>query len=212
MNFMKDLWNMVCLVGMLFFVGACSNGGAEEPGDIGVSGRAGAGDIFHSRRELSYGDSLQVRVLSWGGEKTGSYLVLLADSLNQHYIGDSFFRQGTLANAWVADLDEDGLPEVGVVLKEAGDLQYGRLSLHELSNDFSLQTRTFPPLPEALGAAYGGNDSIYMQDDKTIVREFRLLDRLDTLSQNSKSRRVLYVFENNQLHLSDSEEINSPEE
>lgn len=204
---MKWIWKAVCLIQLFFLLEACENGSAEESVKEADQRPAVAGDIFHHQKQATYGDSLYIRVLSWGAKETGSYLVLVADSLNQHYIGDSFFRQGALKNIWVDDLDADGMPEVGVVLKQDRDLEYGRLSLHELSDDFTFKTAYFSPLSETLGADYGGGDSIYRRNDRMIVREFHLLDRLDTLSQSNRKRRVLYMLENNQLVVSGIEEL-----
>ncbi len=203
---MKLITEATGLLFILFIFQSCSSGHSEEAERKAASAPAASGKMFHSQKEASYGDSLHIRVLSWGGEETGSYLVLVADSLNKHYIGNSFFRQGVLSNIWVDDLDRDGMPEIGVVLQESENLRYGRLSVHELSPDFTLQSVNFPPLSETLGADYGGRDSVYKRDDKVIVREFHLLDRLDTLSQSSRRRRIFYLYENNQLTLSGSEE------
>ena len=192
---------------VLFLLEACDEQREEEVEEVTDPKSAVAGDIFYNNKQTTYGDSLHIRVLSWGDKVTGSYLVLVADSLNKNYIGDSFFRQGKLANIWVDDLDSDSLPEVGVVLEETNEMRYGRLGIHELSGDFTFKSAYFPPLSEALGADYGGGDSIYRKDDKTIVREFNLLGHLDSLSESSRKRRVFYVFENNLLNVSGSEEI-----
>lgn len=162
--------------------------------------------IFHTQKRLSAGDSLHIRVLSWGGEKLGNYLVLMADSAGPHYVGNSFFRQGKLTHAWVDDLDGDGLSEVGVVVQEQQGSRYGKLRLHELTEGFTFNTINLPQFSETLGADYGGHDTIY-RDQGRVVREFRLLDRADTSMLSSGKRRIVYQLENNQLEIAESENI-----
>lgn len=181
----------------------------EVPEEAGELAENDMEEIFHQQEHLQTGDSLEVKILSWGGKSIGNYLLLMADSAQERYIGDSFFRKGILENSWISDLDEDGWPEVGVVVQETENNGYAKLQLHELRGDFSLRTISFPPLSEALGADYGGHDSIYLQGEQ-IIRDFRLLNRADSLSADTPTsgRRIIYVMENNSLIMAGFEELN----
>lgn len=154
--------------------------------------------VFHQVRALSIGDSLEIRILSWGGKETGSYLVLLADSAGGHFPGSSFYRTGEIQNAWADDLDRDGWPEVAVVLQEQSGRKFTSLKLHELSEGFDFRTITMPALNEAMGSDYGGYDTLY-RSGEDIIREFSLLNRADSTAENKERRQIIYHFENDQL-------------
>ncbi|WP_017730530.1 hypothetical protein [Nafulsella turpanensis] len=191
---------------LLASLSSCNESGApEETIELAENKKE---EIFHQQEHLETGDSLEVKILSWGGKSIGSYLLLMADSARQRYIGDSFFRKGTLENSWISDLDEDGWPEVGVVVQEKENNGYAKLQLHELTGDFSIRTINLPPLSEALGADYGGHDSIYLKGGR-IVRDFRRLNRADSLPANMPpaGRRVVYDMENNSLVIAEFEEL-----
>ena len=194
-------------MGSFVLLSSCGNG-TEAPEDKIEQEVSSTEEIFHQQKDLTAGDSLEVKILSWGGKSIGSYLLLMADSAQERYIGDSFFRKGMLENTWISDLDEDGWPEVGVVVQETENNGYANLQLHELKGDFSLRTISFPPLSEALGADYGGNDSIYVNNGQ-VVREFSLLNRADSSSMDAPlaGRRIRYVMENNTLIMADFEEL-----
>lgn len=192
-----------------FFAMACNSSSAQndEAGQKeAIAAATKASDpLFFHQKELVFGDSLHIRVLSWGAEERGNYLVLMADSVQQHYIGNSFFREGILKDAWVTDLDGDGQPEVSVVLQGTGANRYGKLYVHELKQDFSINSVSFPQFSEALGAQYGGHDSLYLEDDR-IVREFRIRNLADTAA-DSRYRRIHYAYENEQLEVDSSEDF-----
>lgn len=202
---MDWIWKLgLSLILSGFVLQACNNGNTTPRREAEVEKEERA--IFHQEKALSLGDSLHIRVLSWGGVEIGNYLVLLADSAGGHYVGSSFVRNGQLQNAWVDDLDKDGLPEVGVIVQKQDGRKYGSLRLHELTKGFDYQTIILPPLSETLGADYGGYDSLY-RGSEGIIREFSLLDGTDTMAENSGRRRILYHVENNQLVVGKSEEL-----
>lgn len=188
----------------LFVLESCSNGNSAPVHEIDDQEEAVSNPIFHQERALTVGDSLHIRVLSWGAKESGNYLVLLADSANGHYIGDSFFRNGKIKNTWADDLDKDGWPEIAVIVQQQEEREYTSLKLHELTEGFTYATIPLPPLNETLGADYGGFDTLY-RDGKGIVREFSLLDRADSTAQNKNRRRIMYQVENNQLVMGESE-------
>lgn len=160
-------------------------------------------EIFHQQKSLQAGDSLQIRLLSWGGESVGNYLLLLADTGQSRYLGNSFFRKGQIQSAWVDDLDRDSLPEVAVVLQEQTGEKYGRVFLHELTEPFSFSTMGLPQLSETIAATYGGHDSIYTQEDR-IIQEFRIRNLADSLAGR---QRVVYALENNALVVVETEKL-----
>lgn len=204
------MWNKVrtvfcLLLGIL--LAACEGSQSEVEATQPVSRVEEAQQsIFHQQKDLQAGDSLQVRLLSWGGEAVGNYLLLFADSAQERYHGNSFFRKGKVQDAWVDDLDGDQLPEVGVVLQEQSGDKYGRLILHELAMPFHLSTITLPQLSETIAATYGGHDSIYLQNGR-IIQEFRIRNLADTLSSRQARQRVIYALENNSLSVVEAEEI-----
>lgn len=205
------MWNKVktgsfLLLGILLT--ACGGGGSgEEENRAEPQPEEGKQELFHQQKSLQAGDSLQIRLLSWGGETVGNYLLLFADSAQERYHGNSFFRKGKVQAAWVHDLDGDSLPEVGVVLQEQMGDKYGRVILHELAMPFHLSTITLPQLSETIAATYGGHDSIYVQNGQ-LIQEFRIRNRADTLSSTPQARqRVVYTLENNVLRVVETEEI-----
>lgn len=204
------MWNIVKAASCLLLGGvlaACQGNQPEEDQALAVP-RAEEAEpsIFHQQKDLQAGDSLQIRLLSWGGEAVGNYLLLFADSAQERYYGNSFFRKGKVQNAWVDDLDGDRLPEVGVVLQEQAGDKYGRVILHELSMPFHLSTITLPQLSETIAATYGGHDSIYLQNGQ-LIQEFRIRNLADTLSSRQARQRVIYILENNALSVLEAEEI-----
>lgn len=208
------LFQLIWVVIIVFSGLSCNSNAARQEGSWdqqflkngkGVNSFHNEDKIFDQQKTLVFGDSLHIRVLSWGAEKTGNYLVLMADSVRQHYVGNSFFRDGILKDAWVTDLDEDGQPEVSVFVQGAGHDQYGRFFVHELKQDFSFSSVSFPQFSEVLGAEYGGHDSLYIRENR-IVREYRLRNLADTIAA-TQLRRVEYAYENNKLEVADSEDL-----
>lgn len=211
MNWLRKYIEIQFLVMVVsgFFAMACNSSSAQQD-DAGRSKEEAASaeksdQLFHHQKDLVFGDSLHIRVLSWGSKDRGNYLVLMADSVQEHYIGNSFFRDGILKDAWVTDLDEDGQPEVSVVLQGTGANRYGKFFVHELKQDFSISSVTLPQFSEALGAQYGGHDSLYLEDDR-IVREFRIRNLADTAT-DLRYRRIHYAYENKQLEVDSSEDF-----
>lgn len=210
MNWVKDkiLYQTVSLLITGLLMTACNSSSAQQEDKVhkDTAGTAASTDqLFHQQKDLVFGDSLHIRVLSWGGREQGSYLVLMADSTAGHYVGDSFFRNGILRDAWVTDLDGDGQPEVSVVLQGTDVNRYGKLYVHELQQDFSLSSVTVPQFSEVLGAQYGGHDSLYLEQDR-IVREFRIRNLADT-EATPRYRRIRYAYENKQLEVDRSEDF-----
>lgn len=201
-----EYFRRVVLVLLVVSFVACNNNETAGQEQVQLQEAEETDRIFLQEKKLSAGDSLHIRVLSWGGEFLGNYLVLMADSTGPHYVGNSFFRQGQMTNAWVDDLDKDGLPEVGVVVQEQRGSRYGKLRLHELTEGFTFNTINLPQFSETLGADYGGQDTIY-RDQSNIVREFRLLDRADTSTIRPGKRRIIYQLESNELVVAESENI-----
>lgn len=200
----------LCLFYFAFIFSGCSNGNSA-PRDNSEEKEKKEASIFHQEIALNLGDSLDIRILSWGGKETGSYLVLVADSAGRHYVGDSFFRSGNLKDAWADDLDRDGRPEIGVVLKEQSERKYASLKLHELSKSFDFRTITMPALNEAMGSDYGGFDTLY-RSGQEIVREFSLLNRADSTIENPARRQIIYHFENKQLVPGENTNLPLPEQ
>lgn len=203
------MWNKIeklCLLLLLAFLIGCG-GSIEGEEEVKVAAPLEKEEeIFLQQKSLQAGDSLQVRLLSWGGEAVGNYLLLVSDSAQERYIGNSFFRKGRIQDAWVHDLDGDGQPEVGVVLQEQKGDKYGRVILHELSVPFQLNSITMPQLSETIAATYGGHDSIYVQHGQ-LIQEFRIRNREDSLSVQKARQRVVYSLENNALSVINTERL-----
>lgn len=202
---MKCFGIKVLCLSIFIFLQGCNNGNSTSPANEGEEEKQEKA-IFHQQKELSFGDSLNIRILSWGGATTGSYLVLLADSTNRYYVGNSFFRNGKISDAWADDLDNDGWPEIGVVVQDSGGRKFTNLRLHELTRGFDYQTIAMPALNEAMGSDYGGFDTLYRVGNN-IVREFSLMDRTDTTAANPARRQVIYHYENKQLVPGESKDL-----
>lgn len=209
MNCLREyiVYQLLCLVFVAFATTACNSNAARQEDVLGDNEKTveRENELFHQQIALVYGDSLHVRVLSWGAEEAGNYLVLMADSVHQHYVGNSFYRDGILKEAWVTDLDGDGQPEVSVFVQGTGPHQYGKFVVHELKQDFSISSVGLPQFSETVGAAYGGHDSLYINEGM-IVRVFPLRNLADTTAA-TKYRRVKYAYENNMLEVATSEDI-----
>lgn len=188
-----------------FFAMACNSSSAQQEESVQKEPAATSDQLFHQQKDLIFKDSLQIRVLSWGSKEQGNYLVLMADSVQQHYVGNSFYRDGILKDAWVTDLDGDGQPEVSVVLQGTDANRYGKLYVHELKQDFTISSVGLPQFSEALGAQYGGYDSLYLEDE-SIVREFRIRNLADSAAA-PRYRRIHYAYENKQLEVASSEDF-----
>lgn len=162
---------------------------------------------FGYKKLHRWGDSLQVMVLSWGADSTGGYLILLSDSSRQNYMAAAHYRNGSVLRSWINDLDRDSLPEVAVVVSNKNYRQTGHFTLHEFEKDFSLEPIEMEPLSEQLGAEYNGQDSIYAEQDE-VIREFALT-RPDSTQQDSlqNKRRIRYKLENNNLIVTDYEDM-----
>lgn len=159
---------------------------------------------FRFQQQLNIGDSMQAVVLGWGGESSGNYVVMLADSSQDNYVATTQYRNGKVQAAWAEDLDEDGWPEIIVNTQSTGSGEYGEVYVHELEDTYSFTTYFLPQLSETLGADYRGHDHFYVQDGR-LVREFRLYDDQD--NRTTAWRRIFYELEGNRLVVMTSEEL-----
>ena len=99
---------------------------------------------------------------------------------------------GTAYRAEIADLDNNGWPEVYVYVSSAGSGSYGSLVAYAVNNGKSATPIYLPPLeqsPEAL-AGYMGHDEFAVVENR-LVRRFPVYKQDDTNAQATGGTRQL---------------------
>jgi len=104
---------------------------------------------------------------------------------------------GTVTNAEVDDLNDDGYPEIYVYVNSAGSGSYGSLVAYATNKNGSLSRIDLPPLETESEAAQGymGHDQ-FAVDKGSLLRRFPLYREGDTNSAPSGgTRQVQYQLE-----------------
>ena len=99
---------------------------------------------------------------------------------------------GTAYRAEIADLDNNGWPEVYVYVSSAGSGSYGSLAAYAVNNGKSVTPVYLPPLeqsPEAV-AGYMGHDQFAVVENR-LVRRFPIYQPGDTNAQATGGTRQL---------------------
>ncbi len=113
---------------------------------------------FHKAMEIKPGYYFEV--LSWGKgvDSIGGFLILMSDSVRNHYKSIAVERTGIITDAWNMDLDNDGNPEIYIqtmVRENVADL-----TVYEYGNDFN--KISFPGVSTMKG--YNGDDKFFTKN------------------------------------------------
>lgn len=182
----------------------------EFPEQTTLDTRLDLNNYLRYKKLHSWGDSLFFLVVSWGSDSTGSYTIMLADSVSGNYTSISQHKQGGVVQSWVNDFDRDSLPEIGIVTRSPNQRRTGQMRLHELGRNYTFETIEMQPLSEQLGADYEGGDIFYPETGQ-LIREFRTLS-YDSTDQEKPIRRIIYGLDNNQLIVTEFETEETEEE
>lgn len=114
---------------------------------------------FPFYKVLNIKEGYNFEVLSWGKgiDTLGGTMILMSDSLKNHFKSESFERKGIIIDAWNMDLDNDGNPEIYIqsrVHKNSMDL-----NVYEYTGEFS--KISFPGINSLKG--YEGNDKFFIK-------------------------------------------------
>ncbi len=111
-------------------------------------------------------------------------------------LGDSTLEReadGTVVGAHVADLDNDGSPEIYIFTTSAGSGSYGGLIAYASNSRKSLSEIYLPPLDTrgGPGLGYQGHDTFTITDN-TLVRRFPVYQDGDTNATPSGGTREIH--------------------
>ena len=125
---------------------------------------------FHKLIEVSPGQSYDI--LSWGrgSQDAGSFMILHSDSSAIKYTTTTGDLDGTIVDAYNADMDLDGNPEILIQAKSKDTTNYASIYAFEFSNN-KANKLDFPKLNNSQRKGYRGNDNFYIRDGK-LMREF----------------------------------------
>ncbi len=125
---------------------------------------------FHKLIEVSPGQSYDI--LSWGRGSldAGSFMILHSDSSAIKYTTTTGDLDGTIVDAYNADMDLDGNPEILIQAKSKDTTNYASIYAFEFSNN-KANKLDFPKLNSSQRKGYRGNDNFYIRDGK-LMREF----------------------------------------
>ena len=125
---------------------------------------------FHKLIEVSPGQSYDV--LSWGrgAVDAGSFMILHSDSSAIKYTTTTGDLDGVIVDAFNADMDVDGNPEILVQAKSKDTTNYASIYAFEFNNN-KANKLDFPRLNNSQRKGYRGNDNFYIRDGK-FMREF----------------------------------------
>lgn len=125
---------------------------------------------FHKLIEVSPGQSYDV--LSWGrgAVDAGSFMILHSDSSAIKYTTTTGDLDGAIVDAFNADMDVDGNPEILIQAKSKDTTNYASIYAFEFNNN-KANKLDFPRLNNSQRKGYRGNDNFYIRDGK-FMREF----------------------------------------
>lgn len=151
---------------------------------------------FHKAIEVSPGQTYDV--VSWGRGSTdaGAFAILHSDSSAIQYTTTTGDLDGTIADAFNADMDTDGNPEILIQAKTTDTMSYAKLYAFEFNNG-GANKLDFPKLTRSQRNGYRGGDNFFIRDGK-LIREFPIYDRNDSLAKPTTAKRQLeYGLRNN---------------
>ena len=131
------------------------------------------------------------------GEGSIQTLVVAPFGLSITNTPDTIETDGSVVNAEVADLNDDGFPEVLVYTQSAGSGSYGDVIGYSVNNGKSMSRISFPPVAEnsELYEGYMGHDEFAIVETN-LVQRFPIYEEGNTNSQPSdKYRQISYSLE-----------------
>jgi hypothetical protein len=161
----------VLLIGTVTAIAGCSGNEKKTP----TSPAAKKTELmapfrFHKLIEVSPGQSYDV--LSWGrgSVDAGSFMILHSDSSAIKYTTTTGDLDGAIVDAYNADMDVDGNPEILIQAKSKDTTYYTSIYAFEFNNN-KANKLDFPRLNNSQRKGYRGNDNFYIRDGK-FMREF----------------------------------------
>ncbi|MEO7215306.1 MAG: hypothetical protein ABIX36_21060 [Mucilaginibacter sp.] len=151
---------------------------------------------FHKAIEVSPGQTYDV--LSWGrgASAVGAFMILHSDSSAAKYITTTGDLDGTIADAYNADMDTDGNPEILIQARAMDTVKYAKIYAYEFNNS-NANKLDFPKLTTSQRKGYRGDDNFYIKDG-LLIREFPIYDRNDSLAKPTGAKRqIQYGLRNN---------------
>lgn len=164
------------LIGAVTAIAGC-NSNETKPAAISVAAKKPQlmGPFrFHKLIEVSPGQSYDI--LSWGrgSQDAGAFMILHSDSSAIKYTTTTGDLDGTIVDAYNADMDVDGNPEILIQSKSKDTTKYASIYAFEFNNN-QANKLDFPRLNNSQRKGYRGNDNFYIRDGK-LIREFPIYD------------------------------------
>jgi hypothetical protein len=153
---------------------------------------------FHKLIEVSPGQSYDV--LSWGrgSQDAGAFMILHSDSSAIKYTTTTGDLDGTIVDAFNADMDVDGNPEILIQAKSKDTTKYASIYAFEFNNN-QANKLDFPRLNNSQRKGYRGNDNFYIRDGK-LIREFPIYEGSGKDAKPTGAKRQLeYGLRGNEL-------------
>lgn len=151
---------------------------------------------YHKAIEVSPGQTYDV--VSWGrgSNDAGAFAILHSDSAKIKYTTTTGDLDGTIADVYNADMDNDGNPEILIEAKAKDTVNYARIYAFEFNNN-SVNKLDFPKLTSSQRKGYRGDDNFYIKEGK-LIREFPIYSSNDSLAKpNGAKRQLEYSLRNN---------------
>jgi hypothetical protein len=144
---------------------------------------------FHKLIEVSPGQSYDV--LSWGrgSVDAGSFMILHSDSSAIKYTTTTGDLDGTIVDAYNADMDLDGNPEILIQARSKDTTKYASIYAFEFNNN-QANKLDFPRLNNSQRKGYRGNDNFYIREGK-LIREFPIYDGIGKEAKSTGAKRQL---------------------
>lgn len=144
---------------------------------------------FHKLIEVSPGQSYDV--LSWGRGSldAGAFMILHSDSSAIKYTTTTGDLDGTIVDAYNADMDLDGNPEILIQARSKDTTKYASIYAFEFNNN-QANKLDFPRLNNSQRKGYRGNDNFYIRDGK-LIREFPFYDGTGKDAKPTGAKRQL---------------------
>ncbi|HEY9195756.1 MAG TPA: hypothetical protein VIM77_05805 [Mucilaginibacter sp.] len=144
---------------------------------------------YHKLLEVSPGQTYDVFSWGRGSQEVGAFMILHSDSSAIKYTITTGDLEGSIIDAYNADMDVDGNPEILITAKSKDTVNRTRVYAFEF-NDSKANKLDFPKLNSSQRKGYRGEDNFYIRDGK-LMREFPIYDGTGKEAKPTGAKRQL---------------------
>ncbi|MFA6086635.1 PliI family lysozyme inhibitor of I-type lysozyme [Mucilaginibacter sp.] len=186
-----DLRHCLLVSAVCIVLASCSNDDKKPAANTAAAAKAAVMPPFRFHKAIEVSPGQTYDVVSWGRGSTavGSFAILHSDSAGMKYTTTTGDLDGTITDAYNADMDTDGNPEILIQSKGKDTVNYAKVYAFEFNNS-GVNKLDFPRLTNSQKKGYRGDDNFYIKEGK-LIREFPIYDSNDKTAKPTGAKRQL---------------------